>query len=65
METRQRAGRHPGEWTLVAQFGEARLIRHVSGSLQLRGGTPADRAEAHDWIVRFLRQHRPKAAARA
>lgn len=42
--------------SLVAQFGDARLVRRLNGAISLRGGSPADRAEAHDWIVRFLRE---------
>ncbi|MCB1128609.1 MAG: hypothetical protein KDM81_19085 [Verrucomicrobiae bacterium] len=44
-----------GQGTLVAQFGEARLVRRLNGAISLRGGSLDDRAEAHAWIVRFLR----------
>ncbi|MCB1127326.1 MAG: hypothetical protein KDM81_12580 [Verrucomicrobiae bacterium] len=52
-------GRSPGETVLVAQFGEARLVRHINGTLRLRGGSEEDRDEARHWIVRFLRQPAP------
>lgn len=45
----------PGEHALIAQFGEARLVRYVNGTVQLRGGSETDRAQARAWIVRFLR----------
>lgn len=52
-------GRTPGETMLVAQFGGARLVRHVNGTLRLRGGSEQERDEARNWIVRFLRQPAP------
>lgn len=59
MNWQQAHGRTPGETVLVAQFGEARLVRHISGTLRLHGGSEQERIEAHNWIVRFLRQEPP------
>ena len=40
--------------TLLASFGEARLIRHLDTRIELVGGTEADRTAALDWLRRFL-----------
>ncbi len=45
-----------GQNSLVAQFGDARLVRRLNGSIRLAGGSEEERAQAHEWIVRFLRQ---------
>ena len=37
----------------VGIFGEARLIRHLSGRYELRGGTPEDAADAREWCSHF------------
>jgi len=34
---------------IVGIFGEARLVRHMSGRYELRGGTPEDAADAREW----------------
>ena len=40
--------------TLLASFGEARLIQHLDTRLELVGGTEVDRTAALDWLRRFL-----------
>lgn len=37
----------------VACFGTATLHRHRNGRYELRGGSPAERAEAHEWASLF------------
>lgn len=37
----------------VASFGTATLHRHRNGRYELRGGSPAERAEAHEWASLF------------
>ncbi len=55
--------RHPrddlakaNEGQVIGIFGEARLIRHLDGRLDLVGGSAADREEAKAWTARFLPQ---------
>ena len=39
---------------LLAGFGDARLVKKPSGKFELRGGSPADRAEAREWCSLFM-----------
>jgi len=43
------------EWDgeVIAQFGEARLVR-LKGRVHLRGGSMADRTEALEWMAIFM-----------
>ncbi len=41
------------EEEVIAEFGEARLIRR-NGRLELRGGTMTERIEALEWVSMFL-----------
>lgn len=43
----------------IAKFGEAHLVKHLDGRLELRGGTEQDRAEAHAWMKQFNLQSAP------
>lgn len=40
--------------TLVASFGGAQILKHLHGKLEIRGGTEDEKAQAHDWMRRFL-----------
>jgi hypothetical protein len=40
---------NPPEEELIASFGEPRRVRTREGRLDLRGGTPEDRAAANEW----------------
>ncbi len=40
--------------TLLASFGEARLMNHLDGRLDLVGGTEANRQAALEWFARFI-----------
>ena len=42
------------EHELIATFGDAELMRDMSGKLELKGGTAADREQARCWIETFL-----------
>ena len=42
------------ESELIAQFGEARLVKHLDGRVKLIGGTEQDRGEAREWCSMFL-----------
>ena len=44
------------EGELIASFGDARLVRHLSGKFELLGGSEADRAEAKEWCSLFLHE---------
>lgn len=43
------------EATEIAGFGEARLVKKLSGRFELRGGSPADRTAARAWCSLFMR----------
>ena len=47
-------GRDDGE--LIASQGQARLVRHLNGRYELRGGTPADRQHLKEWCSLFLHE---------
>jgi hypothetical protein len=34
-------------------WGEAKLIKHLDGKLELKGGSKEDHAEAREWISLF------------
>jgi hypothetical protein len=38
---------------VVASWGEAKLVKHLDGKLELMGGSKADRGEAKEWISLF------------
>ena len=40
--------------TIIAVFGDAKLIQKSSGRLELFGGTAADFIEARDWVSMFM-----------
>ncbi len=40
---------------LIASFGEAQLVKTLDGKIELRGGSPEDRAEADRWVEKFLK----------
>ena len=42
------------EHTTIAVFGDARLLQHRDGKMELRGGTRADRIAAKEWCSLFL-----------
>jgi len=44
--------------TLLAAFGDARLIQHLDTRIELVGGTEPDRTAALDWLRRFLPEAR-------
>ena len=44
-------GREQGE--VIASFGQARLVKHLDGKYELRGGSKQDRLAAKEWIALF------------
>ena len=44
---------------VIAMFGQAQLLKHLDGTLELRGGTEQDRADAHAWMKQFNIQSKP------
>jgi hypothetical protein len=40
----------------LARFGEARLVRQLSGRIELLGGSPGDRAAAREWCSLFMHE---------
>ena len=43
---------------LIASFGDARLVKKLTGKIELIGGTETDRAEAREWCSMFLHDER-------
>ena len=41
---------------VIANFGQAQLIRHFNGRFELRGGNRHDHGEAREWISMFLHE---------
>jgi hypothetical protein len=41
---------------LIANWGAAKLVRHLNGRYELRGGTPEDRQAAREWVSLFLHE---------
>jgi hypothetical protein len=42
-----------GSGVVVASWGEAKLVKHLDGKLELMGGTKEDRGEVREWISLF------------
>ena len=40
----------------IAVFGMARLIKHLDGRIECRGGSTADRRAAREWCSYFLHE---------
>jgi hypothetical protein len=40
----------------LARFGEARLVKDLSGKIELLGGSPDDRREARQWCSMFMHE---------
>ena len=47
------------EEEVVAYFGEARLVRRLDCRFELRGGSDDDRAEAREWMSKFMNGGKP------
>jgi len=45
-------GRSEGE--TIATFGDARLVKKLSGKIELIGGSPEDHGAAREWCSLFL-----------
>jgi hypothetical protein len=41
----------------IAMFGEAQILKHLDGRLEIRGGTDAEQAKAHPWMKQSLTPH--------
>jgi hypothetical protein len=44
------------ESELITLFGEVRILNFFYGELALKGGSKEDRAEAKEWISKFMPQ---------
>jgi hypothetical protein len=40
--------------TIIAIFGNARLLKHLNGTYELTPGSPEDLAEAQKWIAAYM-----------
>lgn len=54
MKTLVNGMNEPRYWNHIATFGKARLITSATGRVELLGGSPAEHAEAQEWISLFL-----------
>jgi len=45
---------------VIATFGQAQLVAASKGRLELRGGSPADRLAAREWISLFMHEAAPR-----
>ena len=45
--------KHHDEGAVIAAWGEAKLIKHLDGKTELRGGSDHDRAEARERMSLF------------
>ena len=43
----------------IASFGDAQIVKHLDGKVEIRGGTEKDRADAHAWMKQFNIQSAP------
>ena len=41
---------------LIASFGDAQIVKHHDGELEIRGGTEQEKTQARAWIKQFLTQ---------
>lgn len=41
---------------LLARFGAARLVKHLDGQVELRGGNRDERQDAREWVAFFLHE---------
>jgi hypothetical protein len=41
------------EGEVIAEWGDAKLVKYLDGKLELRGGSKEDHAEAREWISLF------------
>jgi len=39
---------------IVARFGDAQIVKHLDGRLEICGGSDQDKFQAHDWMRKFL-----------
>jgi hypothetical protein len=42
------------EAEVLAVFGDARLVKHLSGKVELRGGSVEDQRAAREWAEKFI-----------
>ena len=42
------------EGEVIAEFGEAQLVKLLTGKLELRGGSREDRLAAKEWVSLFM-----------
>lgn len=44
------------EGAIIAEFGQAKLIKFLNGKYELRGGSKDDRLAAQEWISLFCHE---------
>jgi hypothetical protein len=44
------------EAEVLAVFGDAKLMKHMNGKVELRGGTAEDQRAAREWVEKFMPQ---------
>jgi hypothetical protein len=56
MKTRINLQEDTFRFHVIAQFGAARLVSRPDGRTELRGGSPADHADAREWLSLFMHE---------
>ena len=56
MRFRKREPERLPETEVLASFGEASIVKHLNGKLEITGGTAQERAEASQWMRQFLQR---------
>ena len=41
---------------IIANFGDARLVKYLNGRLQVVGGSPSDHTAVKEWISLFMHE---------
>jgi hypothetical protein len=54
MNRRPHSHHEQAEFEVLAGFGGAQLVRHLSGRVELRGGSEEDRRAAREWVANFM-----------
>ena len=54
MQNRRSESDRLAETEILASFGEAKIVKHLDGRLEIVGGTPEERDEVSVWMRQFL-----------
>ena len=54
MRDYRQAGAGERRAEIVASFGDAQIVKHYDGRLEICGGSDQEKSLAHDWMKKFL-----------